>query len=70
MLLFRIAEILGASDTTKLHADRETAIKNSKGLNNLVWDFHYQPQPELYSGRDPWFALPYVGATFAVVKET
>ena len=61
-----IAEILGASDTTKLHVDREATIKNSKGLNNLVWNFHYKPQPELYSHRDPWFALPFVGAIFAV----
>ena len=61
-----IAEILGAGDTTKLHTDRETAVRNSKGLNNLVWNFHYKPQPELYSGRDPWFAMPYVGVIFAV----
>ncbi len=47
-------------------ADRETAVRNSKGLNNLVWNFHYKPQPELYSGRDPWFAMPYVGVIFAV----
>ncbi len=64
------AEILGASDTTRLHADRGTAIRNSKGLNNLVWDFHYPPRPEVYSGRDPWFALPYIGSIFAAVSYT
>ena len=64
-----IAEVLGASETTYIHADREKAIQNSRGLNNLVWDFHYPERPEVYSGRDPWFVLPYVGLIFAAVKQ-
>ncbi len=65
-----ISKILGTSDATRIRTDRKTALKLSKGLNNLVWNFQEHPQTVLFSDRDPWLAMPHVGAIFGVVKET
>ena len=48
-----ISKILGTSDATRIRTDRKTALKLSKGLNNLVWNFQEHPQTMLFSDRDP-----------------